>query len=336
MLDRMADKFDGLVAFFSGYGFIYSPVYLATSLAIAMLYAIVVRPGAGLMGYLFPSETYRHPSTRADLSIASANLLFVGLGGFAFIVLTPLVAGAVMLTLTDPTGFDAAAELSFGWGALLVVLLVLTEDFARYAVHRAHHALPAIWPFHAVHHSAEVLTPITFFRAHPMYYLLQHCLISVLAGASQGFVVAVAFGRVPGWVFFAAVLVSRAYFALGVHLRHSHVPLGYGRAIEHLLISPRQHQVHHSIEPRHYDTNFGEIFAIWDWLFGTLYIPVKDEVFEFGLIDADGERIQPHPTLRAAMLVPFAESARALRGSRRLPEDKLEQELERDRERGPA
>jgi sterol desaturase/sphingolipid hydroxylase (fatty acid hydroxylase superfamily) len=67
--------------------------------------------------------------------------------------------------------------------------------------------------------------------------------------------------------------------------------------------------VHHSIERRHYNKNYGEIFAFWDWAFGTLYIPEKDEVIRFGLGDANGEPIpQPYPTLRAALVMPFIES----------------------------
>ena len=130
---------------------------------------------------------------------------------------------------------------------------------------------------------------------------------------AQGLIVAAAFGRVPGWVFFAAVIASRTYMALGVHLRHSHIPLGYGRLLEHIVISPRLHQIHHSVERRHYDRNFGEIFALWDWMFGTLHIPEKGEKVRFGLTDENGEIHQPYPNLREAMLKPFAESAKVLR-----------------------
>ena len=89
-------------------------------------------------------------------------------------------------------------------------------------------------------------------------------------------------------------------------LRHSHIPIRYGRALEHILISPMQHQVHHSSDPRHHDKNFGEIFAFWDWMFGTLYVPEPDEDLVFGIADSEGTLIeQPHPGFWAAMLVPF-------------------------------
>lgn len=313
MFDGFINVVEGLVSYLSGYGFIYSPLYLVTSLAIAGLYWFLARPGGPMFRYLFPRDIYSHPSHKADLSIASANILFLGLGGVSFVVLTPTIAGGTVVLLTDPVGLAEAGDFSSGWAVALIVLLVLAEDLARYIVHRSHHMIPAIWPFHAVHHSAEVMTPITFFRAHPAYYLLQRILISLLTGLAQGLIVAAAFGRVPGWVFFAAVIASRTYMALGVHLRHSHIPLGYGRFLEHILISPRLHQIHHSVECRHYDRNFGEIFALWDWIFGTLYIPEKGEKVRFGLVDEAGEIYQPYPNLRVAMLKPFAESAQILR-----------------------
>lgn len=318
MLDWAIEAAEGLFAFLTSYGFVYSPLYLITSLAIAMLYWFVSKPGKGVFEYIFPREIYGHASHKADLSIASFNVLFIGLGGLSFLTITPLIAGGIVTLAAEPASLVQSNNMPLGLGIILVILLVLTEDLSRYLVHRAHHMIAVLWPFHAVHHSAEVLTPITFFRAHPVYYVPQQLLISLFAGALQGLVVVLAFGTAPGWVFFAAVMVSRCYMMLGMHLRHSHIPLGYGPVLERLLISPRLHQVHHSVEKRHYDQNFGEIFAIWDWMFGTLYIPEKGEQFTFGLTNATGERFQPYPTLRDAMINPFAEGAAALRSS--LPE----------------
>ena len=46
------------------------------------------------------------------------------------------------------------------------------------------------------------------------------------------------------------------------------------------------HQIHHSDNPVHYDKNYGVSLAIWDWIFGTLYIPARDETVQFGLAGA--------------------------------------------------
>ena len=59
---------------------------------------------------------------------------------------------------------------------------------------------------------------------------------------------------------------------LGANLRHSHIPIRFGKYFERVFISPAQHQIHHSNDSIHFDKNFGSIFAFWDGLFGTLEI----------------------------------------------------------------
>src|SRR5690606_23613656 len=79
---------------------------------------------------------------------------------------------------------------------------------------------------------------------------------------------------------------------LGAHLRHSHIWLGFGPVLSRLFISPAMHQIHHSSAPRHFNRNYGSQFAVWDWVFGTLYIPAAEErgTFEFGLAKSDRTR----------------------------------------------
>jgi len=78
-------------------------------------------------------------------------------------------------------------------------------------------------------------------------------------------------------------LVLFLFYFAGYNLRHSHIPLYYPDRLSRILISPAQHQVHHSNAPRHFDRNMGFMFAIWDRMAGTLYVPRRDEVLEFGL-----------------------------------------------------
>lgn len=61
-----------------------------------------------------------------------------------------------------------------------------------------------------------------------------------------------------------------------------------------MLISPAMHQVHHSIEPRHFNRNYGQALAIWDWMFGTLYVIHEKEVVTFGLDDEADAPLMTH------------------------------------------
>jgi len=75
------------------------------------------------------------------------------------------------------------------------------------------------------------------------------------------------------------------------NLRHWHVWLSYGPTLNRWLISPAHHQLHHSCEERHMGCNRGFELAIWDRLYGTLYVPPEyPEEFRMGLNDGSDGR----------------------------------------------
>jgi sterol desaturase/sphingolipid hydroxylase (fatty acid hydroxylase superfamily) len=165
---------------------------------------------------------------------------------------------------------------------LFTVVGFVADDFTRYVVHRAMHAFPALWQIHQVHHSAEVLTPATVYRVHPVEVFLHQ----VRGRATLGLVCGVFAYVAPGatWVEVLGVdVMTFAWCALGANLRHSQVWLSYGPSIERLVISPAQHQLHHSADRAHWDRNFGSAFAVWDALFGTLLRAGPRQRLRYGL-----------------------------------------------------
>ena len=75
-------------------------------------------------------------------------------------------------------------------------------------------------------------------------------------------------------------------------------------------MSPAHHQIHHSRNPAHFNKNLGSCLALWDWMFGTLYIPAaKREPLEFGV-----EPDRPHAhTIRGELIAPFLRAAMILK-----------------------
>lgn len=306
---------DGLLRSLSAVGeyllrpdFVFSPLYLPSTLAIVFCIWLLRGRETGFLRFLAPRELYLHPSTLLDAKLALFNTLLTASGAISALFVAPYVTWWVIQSLSTLGGELSVEPTGWARGAAAAAILFLTQDFCRYWNHYIHHTNRVLWPFHAVHHSAEVMTPVTFMRAHPVYYAIQVLLMSLLLGTAQALLLFALVGQIDFWVVYAGTLAFNAYVFLGAHLRHSHIWVSYGPVLEHLLISPSQHQVHHSSDPRHFDKNFGEVFAIWDWMFGTLYIPESREVLTFGIADADGRRIeQPHPTLRAALVHPFVE-----------------------------
>ncbi len=132
-----------------------------------------------------------------------------------------------------------------------------------------------------------MITPFTVQRVHP----LEGC-VNALRGTLTLGVVTGAFiwlfpGRVRGWEILGVDAIGFLFALGGANLRHSHVWLSYGPTLESVLVSPAQHQIHHSADPRHYDRNFGAALAVWDAIFGTLYVAREREKLRFGLAEGD-------------------------------------------------
>lgn len=212
-------------------------------------------------------------------------------------------------------GTDFAPPPTSGSRILIATLIiVVASDFCKYWAHRAHHEWKFLWPFHAVHHSADVLTPLTVQRVHPVEPLICNALITLVVGLVQGIVLYAVLGQLSIATIAGANAIYFIFNAAGANFHHSHIWISYGRVLEHILISPAQHQVHHSVATKHHDKNYGSIFAIWDWMFGTLYVPEKVEDLTFGCSDGTGKPMaQPYPTLRRALIAPFIESGQAIR-----------------------
>jgi sterol desaturase/sphingolipid hydroxylase (fatty acid hydroxylase superfamily) len=104
------------------------------------------------------------------------------------------------------------------------------------------------------------------------------------------------------------------FYLFGYNLRHTHIWLPYPRWLSHILVSPAQHQIHHSDQPRHFDKNIGFIFAFWDWAAGTLYVPKHKEDFAFGLYGGEHRDFNSVWKLYA---LPFKKAAGLLRGGKR-------------------
>ncbi len=172
------------------------------------------------------------------------------------------------------------ARTPLGWPAWIIlgmatVFQLLAYELAYWCAHYAFHKVPALWEFHKVHHSAEVLTVFTELRQHPVEIIAFVNLIGLATGSVFG-VMTYAFG--PGVRPFTLldgnILVMMFLITYG-HLRHSHMWIAFTGLAGKILQSPAHHQLHHSANPAHFDRNLGFALAVWDWAFGTLAVPPK-------------------------------------------------------------
>lgn len=314
LLDHIGAR---LLALSLGEGGRLAPVFLAATLAIVFALWLWRRPQKGFFAWAFPREIWFHPSHWVDIKLIVFLRLFGALTRVAAIATSTGVGAWVSGTVEQSLG-RSGGDATLAGTLLAAVLVFLTVDFCVYCFHRFSHGNAVFWPFHAVHHSAEVMTPFTVFRKHPVYDFFGGLLVSLMLGLVLGLVLGVTVGEVSVAKLAGINVVYYAFNLMGANLRHSHIWLSFGPVIEHLVISPAQHQIYHSSDPRHFNKNYGEALAIWDWMFGTLYVTRGEEKLIFGLTDAEGKAIvQPHPTLRALLIEPFLASWRALQGGLR-------------------
>ncbi len=260
---------------------------------------------------LLSRELWCSASARADYVVFLINTVLMGsivprllghaaVATFCFSLLHDLFDGRLSL-LPDAPPWAIAV------GFTLVLFVV--DDFARYVVHRLLHAVPILWAFHKVHHSATRLNPLTVLRTHPVEGILFALRGALVQGVCIGMFVYAFSERVSLVMVLGANAIKFAFNLLGANLRHSEVPIRYWPWLEQILLSPAQHQIHHSRHPRHHDRNFGVALACWDQWFGTHCLSEPGQSLRYGLSRSDSD---PN-SLYALYLLPFREGAGHLR-----------------------
>lgn len=281
------------------------PHLLSAALLASVVWAVHLRRrGTSLPRFLFPREVWLHPSALLDY-----RFLFVR-AVLGAVVMLPVAFSAqwlstpLSLQLVHALGVGPLAGVSRTTAMVsFSVAAFVARDFFRFLAHWASHRFRPLWEIHKVHHSAEVLTPFTLNRTHPLEGLLMRAASALGLGLAAGVCAWLFHGRVAAWEILGVDALSFLWTLAGSNLRHSHVWVSWGPRLERFVLSPAQHQVHHSVDPKHHDKNLGEALAWWDLLFGTLYVttPAR-EPLTFGLSPAE----QNHrPTVWSMLVDPL-------------------------------
>ena len=296
--------------------------YLLISALIAVLWLIVLRKTSisTALTRVFDRKVFFSASSFADYKIFLINRVFTLFISPLLLTQVAIATGVYMLLLrwdVIPWGaLEDAPQI-----AIVIVfslMMFVVDDFTKYLLHRWMHRWPMLWSIHKVHHSATTLTPVTVYRVHP----LEGVLYASRSAIAQGTVISVfyfMFGDRVDLVTIVGVNILVFFFHMtGSNLRHSHISIRYWPWLERILISPAQHQLHHSIAERHFDKNFGAALAVWDWLFGSLHLSEddKEEALTFGLDAREGSSDTDLKTLYAGPIVEI--SKRTARNAQRL------------------
>lgn len=213
----------------------------AQILLIAMPVFLVFVLGEQAYGYFVKKYPFRNMDTIASLSSGFTNSIKDVLGLSVAIITYGWLVDKIAIFTIESTFFTA-------------VVAFVSLDFAGYWVHRMSHQINFFWNKHAVHHSSEEFNLACALRQS----------ISTFINLFTVFLLPAALLGVPATTIaiIAPIHLFAQFWYHTVYIKR----MGF---LEKFLVTPSHHRVHHAINPEYLDKNHGQIFIIWDKLFGT-------------------------------------------------------------------
>ena len=199
-----------------------------------------------------------------DLTYVIVNRPLIEFGVAAVIVTATMAAEHVV-----PAHVRSAVASQPVW--LQVVQIFVVADLGFYVAHRTFHAVPALWRFHAIHHSIEDLDWLAAARVHPIDQIVTKgvsLLLPFVIGYSDG-----------------ALAVFTLLYFWHSFLLHANVRLALG-PLNRVIATPIFHHWHHSAERDARDKNFAAQLSLLDTIFGTYHLPANRRPHLFGTDDA--------------------------------------------------
>lgn len=161
-----------------------------------------------------------------------------------------------------------------------LIISIALYDFTTYWIHRASHKIPVLWRFHRVHHSDTTMDSSTSFRFHPLEIIFIYQSGNILTAAVFGTDV---------------ISMAMYYFIVYIFFFLEHSNLNYPKWLNKtfgiIFVMPDHHRVHHHQEQQFTDSNFADIFIIWDRIFVTFKL-IPTEQIKYGLKEFEQEEKQ--------------------------------------------
>ena len=170
---------------------------------------------------------------------------------------------------TNKIGLLYVVEMPL-WAQVVTGILLL-DLIGAYFIHWTEHRVKWMWKFHLVHHSDTTVDVTTGLRHHPgetVFRILFTIMAVLIIGAPMGI-----------------VMLYQSLSVLFAHITHANInmPKSIDRILSYVLVTPLMHKVHHHYTQPLTDTNYGNIFSIWDRIFGTFARVEDTRQLKFGI-----------------------------------------------------
>ena len=209
----------------------------------------------------------------------------------------------IMVNLIGAMGILLAVRFNevYGFGLLnifelptwlyVIIGLVLLDLIGAWLIHWIQHSVKWMWKFHLIHHTDPHVDATSGLRAHPgenIFRLFFTILAVIVTGAS-----------------FGLVMMYQTLSVFFAHFTHANIKIPYkiDKYLSYILVTPNFHKVHHHYVQPYTDSNYGNIFSIWDHIFGTVKeLDIMKELV-YG-IDTHMERYE-HSSIKNLLMIPF-------------------------------
>ena len=260
--------------------------YLFSAFFISILWLLLVKKEniKNTILKVFDKNVYMSKSAKTDYILFIINIIILMF--LSPLLITQLAIAHLVFEQLHSQTLIRPININSDYIWLLPYIFTFTyfilDDLTKFITHTLMHKVPILWEFHKTHHTARTLTPLTIFRTHPVEGLIFILRSAITQGVVIAFFYYIYGNNITLVTILGANICSFWFHLLGSNLRHSHIRINYWNWLEKILISPAQHQIHHSIKEKHHNKNFGVTFALWDNFLGTLYIS-RNENINFGI-----------------------------------------------------
>ncbi len=207
-----------------------------------------------------PYKRYRHAGLNLFFTFTTA-LINLGLAG--------ILVGAAVFVTKQQFGllylFEAPIWLKTIMG------IVLLDFIGAWFIHWLEHKVKWMWLFHLIHHTDTNVDVTTGLRHHPGESIFR-----------MGFtIMAVVMLGIPIWM----VILYQSLSAIFTHFNHANIalPQKLDLVLSYIFVTPNMHKVHHHKSQPLTDTNYGNIFSIWDRFFGTYEYVEDTRTLKYGI-----------------------------------------------------
>ena len=148
--------------------------------------------------------------------------------------------------------------------------VLLLDLIGAYAPHFVEHKVKPLWMVHLVHHTDHEVDTTTANRHHPLESLIRFTFTI--------------FGVFLAGTPIALVMLYQSLSLVATQFSHANIrlPARVDKALSRVIVSPDMHKVHHHFQLPYTDSNYGNIFSVWDHIFGT-YMALDRETIKYGV-----------------------------------------------------